>query len=465
MCHNEGVNQLPLIEVEELFMANLKKLDLSERIIIQKGLDERMSVTAIALEIGRNISTVTREITKHISFKNSYGFGGSLNRCAFRSECIKHDLCAGMSHLCRKKRCSSCRKTNCNQSCPDFQVMKCAKLEHPPYVCNGCSSKSKCNLVKSLYIAENANHEALILRSESRSGIALSEEVIREFDQLISPRILNGQSVHQIFASSPGEFTICERSAYRLINANLISARPIDMPRTVQRKLRVKSKHVKVDKKCRIGRTYDDFKRYMADHNDESILQGDTVEGKKGGKCILTLTWVDWNFQIGFLRDHNNSSSVTDCVNLLYESLGVDLFSKVVPKVWLLDNGTEFSNPSEIEKYGIHVFYCDPGRPDQKGACENTHEHIRRILPQGTSFDDIDQDFLNLLFSHTNAFKRKKLNDHSPYEMFNLLFGADINIQEALHIAYVDPKDVILTPKLLCMYRSSLQSSEQEVSN
>lgn len=91
-------------------MAKLEKLNLSDRIVIQKGLDEKMSFTAIALEIGRSISTVSREISIHITFKNSYGFGGSLNRCAFRSECIKHDLCAGMSHLCSKKRCSSCRK-------------------------------------------------------------------------------------------------------------------------------------------------------------------------------------------------------------------------------------------------------------------------------------------------------------------------------------------------------------------
>lgn len=50
--------------------------------------------------------------------------------------------------------------------------------------------------------------------------------------------------------------------------------------------------------------------------------------------------------------------------------------------VWLLDNGSEFSNPSEIEKYGIHVFYCDPSAPYQKGCCEVTHKYVRRVLSE-----------------------------------------------------------------------------------
>ena len=80
----------------------------------------------------------------------------------------------------------------------------------------------------------------------------------------------------------------------------------------------------------------------MAEHPDEPVLQGDTVEGRKGEKCMLTLTWVQWSFQAGFLRDHNNSASVTRIVNQLYESLGYELFHKVFPSVWLLDNGSEF---------------------------------------------------------------------------------------------------------------------------
>ena len=47
------------------------------------------------------------------------------------------------------------------------------------------------------------------------------------------------------------------------------------------------------------------------------------------------------------LRDHNNSASVTLIVNQLYETLGFEMFHKVFPSVWLLDNGSEFSDPAD----------------------------------------------------------------------------------------------------------------------
>ena len=53
-------------------------------------------------------------------------------------------------------------------------------------------------------------------------------------------------------------------------------------------------------------------------------------------------------------------------------------------------------------------FICDPQRSDQKGSCEVTHEMVRRILPQGTSFDALKQKDINLMMSHINSYTRKK---------------------------------------------------------
>lgn len=185
----------------------------------------------------------------------------------------------------------------------------------------------------------------------------------------------------------------------------------------------------------------------MAEHPDEPVLQGDTVEGRKGEKCMLTLTWVQWSFQAGFLRDHNNSASVTRIVNQLYESLGYELFHKVFPSVWLLDNGSEFSDPAEIEKYGIRVFYCDPSSPYQKGCCEVTHEFVRRVLPKGTSFQGLEQDFIDFMFSHINSTYRKKLNDHSPFDAFSSVLGSGI-LEKHFNITRIDPQSVHLKPSL-----------------
>lgn len=425
------------------------RLTENERSIIQNQLNNGASFHSIAAELNRHPSSISREVRKYASTVNTYGYGGSHNRCIHLSDCVKHDLCTAMATICKRKSCSRCRKVNCNTICPDYVEEHCVKLTHPPYVCNGCVKMGRCRLIKKVYYASNADKLANQIRSESRSGIAMSEEEIREFNSRITPLLLQGQSIHHIMVSNPDWFTISEKTAYMLIHSGCIDAIPLDLPRMVRYKPRKKSKEVKVDKKCRVNRTYDDFLAYMKEHPDAPVLQGDSVEGKKGGKVLLTLTWETMDFQLAFLRDHNDSASVTAVVNTLYESLGDEVFHKVIPPVWLLDNGTEFSNPTEIEKLGIHVFYCNPSSPYQKGACENTHELFRRFIPKGTSFDSLTQKDIDILFSHSNSLIRKKLNNRSAYDVFSLLYGDDIDIESAFHIKYISPNDVILHPCLL----------------
>ena len=117
---------------------------------------------------------------------------------------------------------------------------------------------------------------------------------------------------------------------------------------------------------------------------------------------------------LAFLRDANTSKSVTDIFHLLHQTLGDDLFKKLFPVI-LTDNGSEFSNPKAIE-YGTEpftglrtrLFYCDAGSPYQKGAIEVNHELIRRILPKGTSMQNITQDDVSLMMNHINSYKEKR---------------------------------------------------------
>ena len=178
----------------------------------------------------------------------------------------------------------------------------------------------------------------------------------------------------------------------------------------------------------------------------------DTVEGIKGGKVLLTLHFVNCSFMLAFIRDHNDAQSVIDIFDMLENVLGLELFKKMFPLI-LTDNGTEFSNPSEIEFSKIvneqrtKIFYCEPGRSDQKGACEVNHEFIRRILPQGSSFDNLIQDNINIMMSHINSYKRKKLNDCSPLQLFSLMYGNDVAIK--LGIIEINPNDINLSKSIL----------------
>ena len=99
---------------------------------------------------------------------------------------------------------------------------------------------------------------------------------------------------------------------------------------------------------CRIGRTYDDYKKYVEEHPDVSARQLDSVEGIKGGAVLLTIHFVSQELQLAFLRTSNDSQSVIDIFEKLYMEMRPDVFIDIFPLL-LADNGSEFSNPTAIE--------------------------------------------------------------------------------------------------------------------
>ena len=208
----------------------------------------------------------------------------------------------------------------------------------------------------------------------------------------------------------------------------------------------------KVDRKCRIGRTYNDFHNFMEENNYPLVVQMDSVLGKKGGKVLLTLHFVKAEFMLAFLRDTNDSQSVIDIFDRLNELLGIDMFQKLFPVV-LTDNGSEFSNPRLIEcdrttgEIRTNVFYCDPSASFQKGAAEKNHEEIRKVLPKGTSFDNLTQKDINLMMDHINSYSRANLNDKTPYDTFEFMFGKDAI--KKLGSKLIPANDICLKPSLL----------------
>ena len=109
--------------------------------------------------------------------------------------------------------------------------------------------------------------------------------------------------------------------------------------------------------------------------------------------------------------------------------LGEELYKKLFP-ILLADNGTEFSNPEALEKddkgnLRSRVFYCDPSAPGQKGACENNHEFIRRVIPKGTDIGLYSESQITKMMNHINSYGRPELGDKSPFEMFAFYYGSN----------------------------------------
>lgn len=381
-------------------MNKQKHLTLDSRIIIETKLNEGESFKAIGRLLNKDCTTISKEVKNHISFEKSGSFGKAFNDCllAFQHDCLAQRVC----HECtshKNRFCWSCGK--CPSSCFLYEKYACPKLSKPPYVCNGCPQRNKCSLEKHLYKASYAQKEYELVRRESRSGFALSESELRQINDIVSPLLIKGQSLHHIAVHHADELMKSERTLYSYINSGLFTARNLDMPRTVRMRPRKNvSKNLKVDRACRLGRDFSCFQTYMEEHPDLSIRQIDSVEGSKGGAVLLTIHFVEQGLQLAFLRQHNDSQSVIDIFNRLYLGLRPDVFIELFP-VLLADNGSEFSNPSAIES-------------DMQGNPRT---------------------------------RRKKLGNKSPYEMFKFQYGKEL--LDAFHLQKIPADEIILSPALL----------------
>ena len=411
-----------------------RHLSFEDRLNIEKGLMERKSFKEIAKSIDKNCTTVSRKIKNHYVTVNTGAIGRAFNNCLLGKNCPN-----------RGKNCSI-------KYCSEFKEETCNKLLKPPYVCNGCKYKSSCTLAKKIYRSEYAQNEYSDNLIESRKGITYTENELNHIEEILYPLIIEKkQSIHHIYTNNKDLLMCSEKEIYNLIDSGLLRIRNIDLPRKVRYRNRKKQKTTyKVDKECLNGRRYSDYLKYIQENPDTAIVEMDSVEGEKGGKVLLILHFVSSSFMLAFIRNNNDSQSVIDIFNDIQRKIGLELFRKLFPII-LTDNGSEFSNPKKIEydnngNQRTKIFYCEPGRPDQKGSCEVNHEMIRKIFKKGESFDDYSQKDIPLMMSHINSYSRKKLNNNKPIKIFNFLYGE--NTSSYFEIFEIDANDITLSKNI-----------------
>ncbi len=430
-----------------------KFLRYEDRLEIEGALKEQMSFTEIGKKLGRDRTTIAKEIRNYSGEQYS---GYSIyphNICKYRKECRRKKVCG--TKACKHPMVPICKQCEeiCSRYCEDFEEEVCMHRYKPPYVCNGCRERKKCTLTKTIYDAMEAQRQATEKIAESRSGILSTEGEIARLNELLVPLVKQGQSIHQIYLNHKDELMCSEKTLYNYIDGCLFDIRNIDLPRKVKYRPRYKKPELKVDKGCRIGRNYHDYEVYMEKNPDTAVVQMDSVIGSKGGKVLLTVYFVNVSLMLGFLRDANTSKSVIDVFEGLYRELGISDFRKLFPVI-LTDNGSEFSNPKSIENgpdgkgfQRTKIYYCNPSAPYQKAEIEVGHEFIRRVLPKGKSFDELTQEDINKMMNHINSYRRNKLNGKSPYEAFCFYYGEDL--AQKLGCREVAAKDINLTPRLL----------------
>lgn len=427
---------------------NHKNLTFEERRFIEDSLNNKSSFKEIALNLGRNPRTISREVKRGF-FTREKDHNLRKGTCGNKNKCKQKNLC----FPCLKPGtiCKECSYKTCAIVCSFYTPGCCDKLGKAPYVCNPCKKYTSCGFDKKWYRANHADKAYTNRMVTSRLGINLSLEEINELDELITPLIAKGQSIAHIYANHSDRIKCSKRTLYTYVDLGLFKVRNIDLPRKVRYKPRKKHKQVKTDYAYRQGRSYEEFTKFIGNNPDLNVVEMDVVQGRKGGKVFLTLLFRASNLMLIYLMDSASEKCVEEVFDHLNERLLLDGMKSLFSVV-LTDNGSEFKDPEalEFDAYGdrrCRIYYCDPHKSYQKGKLEKNHEFIRYILPKGKSFDHLNQSHATLIANHINSIARASLNDKTPFELASML--TNIKLLEKLDLTSIGHDDVHLKPALL----------------
>lgn len=416
-----------------------KHMSLSDREIIASGINKGLSKQEIADSIGKDSTTVAKEIKLHRYM--SY-------RCHLPLECNNY------------KHCIYDRK--CTTKCPDYVLFKCTHRDRSPGACNGCDNFSHCRFNKFIYKAVTANNDYRTTLIDSRLGVNLTTSEAKSIADILSPLLKQGQSPYQILKSHP-ELNISLNTIYNYIGQGVLEnfgVANIDLRKKVRRKMSKKQANIykkRTDKKYLQGRLYSDFCKYTEDNPDLFISEMDTVYNDvSNGPFMQTFTIRGTEFLFALLHKYRDTKSMALGINFLDEKLGPEIFNKYF-NIILTDRGTEFSSPDLLEYRSDNtirsrIFYCDPMRSNQKGALENKHIILRYILPKETDLTILglkNQDDLNIVLSHINSLPVKSLNGKTPFQFIKFMYPDLYNAVVSFGLKEIPADKVILKPYLL----------------
>lgn len=403
-------------------------LTLEDREQIQSGLEKGLSKKEIAQIIGKDPSTVGKEIKKRRKIKPRNQF----------------------NHISICKHLKECKK--CIKECERFEETTCLRRDRTVGVCNLCPNINKCHLNKYFYRAKQAHESYLYTLKDSREGVNLSSAEMLTIAKIIKPLLKRGHSVYQILRNHP-EIGIVPKTLYTYIEGDIFKEYGIDrfsLRRQVSMKPRKKMKERKKPVNY-FKHTYEDYLEFIQQNPNVPTTEMDTVYNQQEGPYIQTFIFQNTGLMIGFLHKEKTSASMASTLDYLQELLHED-YAKLF-SLLLTDRGSEFEIyklfevNQETGEVRSNIFYCDPQMPSQKPHVENNHNYVRDILPNGRKLSNLTQDDLNLMFSHINSTPRESLGGKTPYEAFSFFYGEDI--LKKLNIQKIEKDMVTLQPYLL----------------
>lgn len=423
-----------------------KHLTIADRVEIEKGLSQNKSFASIARSIGVSTSTVSREVKQNRTLSRIEK--KRFNLCKHKNECRMTNVCGSCPDGIG--RCKGCARVKCFLVCEGFEERTCEILERAPFVCGSCPRYMNCRFRHASYRAVEAQLRYECRLAESREGISLSADELVRVVRIVKSHLQKGWSFEAIWASYGAALPVSIRTMYTYAERGILGLANIDLPKKVRYKPRRKVRDWRVAD--RSGRSYSDFLDLPQSVRDHAV-QMDCVIGKaRNYKCILTLHFPHWEFQLMILLEEHAPACVVGALDYIESVIGYERFKKLFGVI-LTDRGIEFADFEAIERSAsapqrrCRVFYCDPMRSCQKGSCEKNHGLIRRIIPKGSDLDCLRQYDVATVASHVNSYPRPSLGGRSPFAMAARKIPK--RLLDELGISWLRADEVCLKPEAL----------------
>jgi len=240
--------------------------------------------------------------------------------------------------------------------------------------------------------------------------VELGKYVLEGFSKRWSPEIITQRYKRE----NPGE-KLSHSTIYRAVKSKELA----DITAKTHLRRRGKRKNAHNTQAIKPTHSIHDRPPEVETRERSGDLEGDTVSGAIGKGCLVTL--VDRRSRMLYAaKSHSRDSLLIE--NAFKASLaGVDV------KSITLDNGSEFSRFSEIEKnHNTTIYFADPHSPWQRGSNENINGLLRFFFPKGSNFHVISDDDIASVISLINNRPRKCLDWLSPIEFLSLFNHSEL---------------------------------------
>ena len=219
--------------------------------------------------------------------------------------------------------------------------------------------------------------------------------------------------LHMLFKENE---MVSSKTLYNELRAGRLPLSLFEVPDVLKR--RHTSGKSRINKRPK-GRSIEERPDEVAARTVLGHWEADTVVGLRNGKEAVVFTIIErvTDNYIAMQIPGKTSEAVQAAMQALHAEFG-DHFSDVF-KTITADNGSEFENFAQTEKWGTRVYFAHPYSSWERPVNERHNGMLRGFIPKGTSIEKHSPAQVLSFADELNGRPRRRLGYKTPEELFD----------------------------------------------